>query len=185
MRMMKKANPLQLKINKTQLRSVPQPKIEKRNSIQPLALPLKVPLPSGPKITSLNIPSQAPEKKILTNSSRVKTQTPRGEDFKEFEKNLNKNLYFKSEKREELPRDPVKLIKLKLVKMETEKNFLNEIKRVNDQNQNRFNKQQVLRMNGRLSDLNRIKNEKRARLNYIQKQHQDLNSTEYNQGTFY
>ena len=56
-------------------------------------------------------------------------QTPiviRTSKMRDFEENLPPNCYFKNEQLSELPGDPVKLIKLKLVKEKTAQNLKNE-----------------------------------------------------------
>lgn len=181
--MIKKFNPLQQNINKTRFRGHPPPVVEKQK-IKPLVLPLKAPLNPGPTKTSIVTPNKAPVKKTLKNSSRV-TNTPRGEEFRDFEENLPPNCYFKIENRNELPNDTVKLIKLKLLKTKTEKNIRSEISRLKAKNSQRFNKSQVPRIKQNLARLNQTILEKNVELKNVRIEHSNLNNTDFNNGKFY
>lgn len=86
---------------------------------------------------------------------------------REFEENLPATCYFKNEKRGELPSDPVKLVKLKLMKQKTEANLKKEVSRLGDLNKSRTDRSQLFRMKKRIESLERTKAKNEMQLQSI------------------
>jgi hypothetical protein len=175
-----KFNPLQKTINKTHLRTRPNTGAPQTPKVQPLKLPLnssKKLLTPGPLLSSKTKPTSE-------NSGRL-TSAPRDKEYKEFEENLPPNCYFKNETRAQLPRDPVKLIKLKLMKQKTEKNLKSELDRLSDQNRSRHSQSQIPRMKQTLARLDQTLLEKRGLLRKIREKYQNVSTAKVDSGRFY
>lgn len=114
----------------------------------------------------------------LEKTQRMSTVIP-GEKMREFEENLPANCFFRNETRTELPRDPVKLIKLKLVKQKTKENLAKEIKRVVDLSQSRQNRNQLFRMNQRIDNLEQTKQNREKQLDNIRQQFNRMRNSQH------
>jgi hypothetical protein len=151
--------------------------VNKKVPVQPLNLPLT----SSKNLLNQNQLASVKTGPKTETSGRL-TSAPRDKEFKEFEENLPSNCYFRNEKRSELPHDPVKLIKLKIMKSKTEKNLISEIDRLADQNRSRTNKNKIPRMKQTLSGLEKTILEKQAYLNKIRNQYKNVSQKNVNTG---
>jgi hypothetical protein len=155
----------------------PQPKI------QPLKLPAKVPLNAGTSKNVLGTSTKSKSTTTLEMSGRMLNNSSSTDpDYRVFEENLPPNCYFKKETREQLPRDPVKLIKLKLIKKQTAINLEKKLKELKDKNRSHSNKMQIPELNKSLGTLSQLIIQNRARLKGVEQEKNRINNMEYNQG---
>lgn len=145
-----------------------------------MKLPQKVQNPNTP--TTVLSSSTKPVSTTTLNLSSRMAPTPNSKEYQVFEENLPPNCFFKNETRESLPRDPVKLIKLKLMKKQTAKNLEKELKNLADQNRATGNQNNVSRLNKSLSNINQLIIEKRAKIRGMQDEAMKLKSSSVNQG---
>ena len=87
----------------------------------------------------------------LTTENQIRN-SEYGPEFREFEKNLDKKLYFLNEPKERLENDLVRLMKTTLVKQKTISNYKNEIVRLKQSMENDYNKTQVNSIKTKISD---------------------------------
>ena len=169
-------NPLKKTINKTHLRARPGPITIKASTSQSMKM-----LPLNGVQKKVQTPVKAMTSRVVTEPPKRLSTVVRNSKMKEFEENLPTECYFKNEKMSELPRDPVKLIKLKLIKDLTEQNLKREIQRLANMNQSQQNRNRIFQMNEKVRRLDQAKIFKEGKLKSIRDRFQQVQNNP-NQG---
>ena len=148
---------------------------------KPIVQPLNLPVHSSTKLLPPGQSMTSKTKPTSENSGRV-TSATKDNTYKLFEENLPENCKFINETRDQLPRDPVKLIKLKLLKEKKEKNLKKEIERLSDMNRSTKYKNQVEPMKKNLIYLERTIQEKRNMLQNIREEYHRVSTSNVQNG---